>query len=150
MKITMLKFWFPFQNILLDLLGGSEEPSIPNVLNTSVIDNNNSSSKANNQDLLDLLGGLDMSAPPTSTIMPPQQPSAMTSPLDSLVSGFGELSSTNDSNNIDGPQLLVNNLLGQQNDVISQPSSASVSNDILDDFTNFNQEVSLLKFFFYR
>lgn len=87
-----------------------------------------------------------MSAPPTSTIMPPQQPSVMTSPLDSLVSGLGELSSTNASNNIDGPQLLVNNLLEQQNNVISQP--ASVSNDILDDFTNFNQEVSLFQIFF--
>lgn len=74
--------------------------------------------------------------------MPPQQPPVMTSPLDSLVSGLGGLTSPNDSNNVDAPQLLVNNLLGQQNNVIGQPSSANVSNDILDDFTNFNQEVS--------
>lgn len=103
--------------------------------------NNNSSSKSNNQDLLDLLGGLDLSAPPTTTIKPPQgqQPTpVMTSPLDSLV-GLGGFT-TNDSDKIDASQLLVNNLLGQNN-VGGQPSSASVSNDILDDFTNFNQEV---------
>lgn len=73
--------------------------------------------------------------------MPPQQQPTpvITSPLDSLV-GLGGLS-TNDSNNVDASQLLVNNLLGQNN-VVGQTSSASVSNDILDDFTNFNQEVS--------
>ncbi|XP_063707447.1 AP-1 complex subunit gamma-1 isoform X3 [Culicoides brevitarsis] len=133
-------------NILLDLLGGNDEPSsIPNVPNTT---NNNTinSSKSNNQDLLDLLGGLDLSAPSdaasTTTIMPPQAtPTMIQSPLDSLV-GLGGLSSPvtavpdSSSNNVDG--LLVNNLLGgQQNNV--------TSTDILDDFTNFNQETTLPK-----
>uniref|UniRef100_A0A336M762 AP-1 complex subunit gamma n=1 Tax=Culicoides sonorensis TaxID=179676 RepID=A0A336M762_CULSO len=142
-------------NILLDLLGGSDEPSIantPSVISTTNNNNNISSSKSNNQDLLDLLGGLDLSAPspaltsPT-TIMPPTQqqnpPSLLSSPLDSIMGSLGGPLTSN-SNNIDSSQLLVNNLLGQNN-LMSQPQQSSVSNDIMDDFTNFNQEKTLPK-----
>lgn len=60
-------------NALLDLLGSADIISVPT--NKSIQSNTTKTNTSNNQDLLDLLGGLDLSAPTlttsTTTAIPP-------------------------------------------------------------------------------
>lgn len=139
---------------MLDLLG-TDDPNPLDTSSTITINNtnDNNNTKSNNQDLLDLLGALDLSTPVvapipslTTTTTPTQyQPSSISS-LTTIPSLDLDLSSPLTNSNGES-SLIVNNILGQQQNSMESPQTSSINaktNNILDDFTNFNQEVGEL------
>lgn len=83
-------------NALLDLLGGTDGPMEPAPIQLKSLNNLNTNSSNNNQDLLDLLGGLDLSSTAAATIQP----------IDSN-NGFNSIMSP------DGDNLNLGGLIGQ-------------------------------------
>jgi hypothetical protein len=84
-----------FQNVLLDLLGDNDAGDI--LSPTTVTSMESTLNEKNNQNLLDLLGGLDTSSPaPTIT---PVMPTMLSSPMDLIDGGMGGLMGLSGGNN---------------------------------------------------
>jgi hypothetical protein len=81
--------------VLLDLLGDNDAGDI--LSPTTVTAMESTLNEKNNQNLLDLLGGLDSSSP--APIITPVMPTMVSSPMDLIGGGMGGLMGLSGSNN---------------------------------------------------